>query len=55
MCSEVARPAWSQVRPPLRLTYTPSPQATWRPLTFSPVPTHTMSGSDGSIATVPIE
>ena len=55
MCSEAASPTRSQLRPPSRLLYTPSPHATCRPLTFSPVPTHTTSGSDGSIATDPIE
>jgi hypothetical protein len=28
---------------------------TWRPLTFSPVPTQTVSGLDGSRVTQPIE
>ena len=30
-------------------------QPTWRPLTFSPVPTQTTSGLDGSIVISPIE
>ena len=55
MCCDSVSPTCCQDRPPSRLRYTPSPQPTWRPLTFSPVPTHTTSGLFGSRVTTPIE
>ena len=55
MCSDSVRPIAFQERPPSRLRYTPLPQPTWRPLTFSPVPTQTTSGLVGSSVTSPIE
>ena len=55
MCSESSSPMFSHVSPPSVLLYTPSPYPTWRPPTFSPVPTQTTFGLFGSTSTDPIE
>ena len=47
MWSDPSSPIFSHELPASRLRYTPSPQPTWRPLTFSPVPTQTTSGFEG--------
>src|SRR5438445_3700572 len=54
MCRVASSPIFFQVFPPSRDLYAPSPQEElWR-LFGSPVPTHTIEGSDGAIAMSPI-
>src|SRR5450759_3915208 len=55
MCSELFSPMFVQCRPPSSERDTPSPYATDRWLSFSPVPTQTTEGFFGSIATHPVE
>src|SRR5499427_9258855 len=55
MCSDAWSPIFFQLAPASRLRYTPSPNPTWRPPTFSPLPTHTISGWLGSMVTQPTE
>src|SRR5215467_2927664 len=55
MCSDASSPILFQLAPASRLRYTPSPNPTWRPPTFSPLPTHTISGWLGSMVTQPTE
>src|SRR5947199_6147089 len=54
MCRVASSPIFFQVFPPSTDLYAPSPQEElWR-LFGSPVPTHTIEGSDGAIAMSPI-
>src|SRR5947209_15582460 len=55
MRSVSSRPRWLQLSPPSLLLYTPSPTDTLLRTHDSPVPTQTVSGLDGSIATAPID
>src|SRR5215470_6187873 len=55
MCSESRSPRFSQLLPPSRERYTPSPHETLRWLLFSPVPTQTTFGFFGSSVMQPIE
>src|SRR5215467_4424210 len=55
MCSDASSPILFQLAPASRLRYTPSPNPTWRPPTFSPLPTHTISAWLGSMVTQPTE
>src|SRR5258706_14183776 len=49
------RPTPSHVLPASIDLWTPSPASELREVNASPVPTHTMSGFDGAVATAPIE
>src|SRR5437660_4282638 len=54
MCRVASSPIFFQVFPPSRDLYAPSPQEELGRLFGSPVPTHTIDGSDGAIAMSPI-
>src|SRR5260370_8540819 len=49
-----SNPIFSQVSPPSSDLYAPSPQEELCRLLGSPVPTHTIDGSDGAIAMSPM-
>src|SRR5439155_25216823 len=54
ICRVASSPTFFQVFPPSSDLYAPSPQEELCRLFGSPVPTHTMDGSDGAIAMSPI-
>src|SRR6266852_8749836 len=54
MCRVASSPIFFQVFPPSRDLYAPSPQEELCRLLGSPVPTHTIAGSDGAMAMSPI-
>src|SRR6266850_452463 len=54
MCRAASSPIFFHVFPPSSDLYTPSPHDELCRLFGSPVPTHTMDGSDGAIAMSPI-
>src|SRR5437016_14341589 len=54
ICRVASSPIFFQVFPPSRDLYAPSPQEELCRLFGSPVPTHTIDGSDGAIAMSPI-
>src|SRR6185437_1920882 len=55
MCCESARPIACQVLPPSLVLKTPRPEYELRALALSPVPTQTVFGSLGAIASAPMD